>query len=246
MRWRDYFGVIAGMFFFGWLRTAWSSSTGIAAAVFVAIVAIGTVIQRVVRRRRFRKLAELGDEALRVAVEALPAADAALGRMTFGITFEPDHQGRFLGTRTFPYRAGSQSLNTYFFWVCLALSVLMAYPVVLGRVEEPGQMLPWIILAGITLLAGFGYRLLGREMSAQVVLSPRGISIVGAELGTRSLDWLEIKTFRWLRAPGDLYRGIELYSGTGHHLLLDTEIPDYDEIIEQVIGRLVSIHRATE
>lgn len=245
MRWRDYLGMTAGLMLFGWLRTVWPNRTEIMIAALVAVVVVGTVVERAVRRRRFRHLAGLDADERRVAVEALPASDAALARVAFGISFEPERWDNYAGTREFAYRPGSRSLNTYLFWVCIATAGAMLGPIAVGRADDPGEILVWIVISALLLASGFGYRVLGRDIGAKVVLSPQGIALVGAGPADRALDWLEIATIRWLRGPAGLYRGMELWSAVEARLLLDSRIPDYDTIVENVVGKLVAIHRVS-
>ncbi len=232
---------MAGILFAGWLRVNWAGSDALVVAALATVVVAGRLIERVARDRRFRKLAELDADQLRIAVDELSAGDAARARMAFGISFEPERAGRYDGAKVFPYRTGSRSLNTFLFWACLLLAVAMLVPVAVGRVDGPGDVMPLFLLSGILLASAFGYRKLGREIAAEIVLDPRGIRLTGTGPGDWNLDWLEVASVRRIEAAAGLFRALELRSGRGQTLMLDSQIPEFDELVEQILGTLVAI-----
>ena len=241
MHWRHFLVVMLGVVLVGWLRTTWAGSDELVVAALIVLVVSGRLVGRAARNRRFRDLAELDADELRIAIDELSAGDAARARMAFGISFEPERAGSYAGTKVFSYRPGSRSLNTFLFWTCVLLAGVMLIPVAAGRFDAPAEVLPWFLLAGVLLASGFGYRKLGREIDAEIVLDPRGIRLIGAGPADRTLDWLEVVSVRRIEAKG-LYRALELRSGRGQTLMLDSQIPEFDELVEQILGNLVVVH----
>jgi hypothetical protein len=245
MRWREYLAVVAGLMFIGWLKTIWAPSAEVAMVGILAIVLLVAVARRLIRRRRFKQLAGLAEAEREVAIEQLPAADAALARLGFEVSFQPQRLATLPTERSFAYRAGSQSLNTYLFWACISVAGAILIPLALGRFDELSTGLVWGSLVLLMLVAGIGYRQAARELGAVFVVDRQGVGLQGTEGDDRRLDWLEIAWVRPFVVTGGIYRAFIIGNRQGQHIVLDTQMPEFNEAVELVAAKLVVIRSAT-
>jgi hypothetical protein len=245
MRWRDYLTVMAGLLFIGWLRTVWAPSAEVATAGFVTIVLIVAIARRILRRHRFRRLADLAEAEREVAIDAFPAADAALARVGFEISFQPRSIETLPPERSFAYRAGSRSLTTYLFWACSLTAGAILIPLALGRFDEPSTAWVWAVLAALLLLSGLGYRQIAKELGGTLIVDRQGLAIEGTERDDRRLGWLEIAWVRPFALPGGVYRAFIIGNQLGQQIVLDTQIPQFNEVVELVAAKLVATRAAT-
>jgi len=245
MHWRDYLAVMAGLLIISWLRTVWAPSAEVATALLVSIVLVGAFLRRYLRRRKFRRLAELTEAERDVAISDLPSSDAALARLGFEVTYRPENLANLPAESRFPYRRGSRSLNSYLFWSCILLAAGIMVPVVLGRIDEPATGWVWASLAAVLVLSGWGYRAVAKELDSVLVIDRQGVALEGTEHQDIRLGWLEIAWVRSVVVPGGVYRALVLGTPLGKHLLIDTQIPQFDEAAELIAGKIVAIRGAT-
>jgi len=245
MRWRDYLAVIAALMLVSWLRTIWSTAAEVITAAVVAVVLVIAASRKVLRRRQFRRLATLAEAEREVEVDRLPASDAALARLGFEISFQPHRLAQLPAERRFDYRRGSRSLNTYLFWACIVVAAAMLVPLALGRFDEPSTAIVWAVIAAVTLLSGLGYRYIAAELGAQVLIDRQGIALEGTERNDRRLSWLEISWIRPVAVAGNIYRALVLGNRQGERIVLDSDMPEFNEAVELVAAKLAAIRGAT-
>jgi hypothetical protein len=121
----------------------------------------------------------------------------------------------------------------------------MLVPLAWGRFDEFSTGLVWGVVATIMLVSGFGYRMSARELTGTVVIDRHGLAIEGTERDDCRLGWLEISWIRSVRLPADVYRGLIFGNALGNRIILDTQIPRFDEVVELVVGKLVAARGAT-
>jgi hypothetical protein len=172
-------------------------------------------------------------------------ADAALARLGFEISTSPERLEQLPRERIFPYRAGSQSLHEYLFWLSLLIAGACLVPVALGRVQDPAAAVVWIALAGIMLLASSGYRAIARELRAVIRVTPEGISLEGTVSEDVHLSWLEIAWAHAIRLPHGVYRAVVIGARSGKRLNIDTQLPHFEEVLELVVARVAAARGAS-
>ena len=240
MRWRDYLAVVVGLVLIRKLRTIWAPSTLVVLAVLLAIVLGSAVIRRMLRRRRYERLAALDAEVLEAAIGELPDREAALARLDFGVTFRPENLEQIPVSRRFAYRSGSRSLHTFVFWLCIAMSAGIAVPVAFQPLGPADGLYVWLGLAGFLGLCAWGYWQLSMELGASLLVDSQGIALEGTPKQDVRIGWLEVAWIRSMTLPGETYRGIIIGSSQGKRIVVDSQMPEFELALEMIAGKLVA------
>ena len=233
MRWRDYVALIAALIFVSWLRSVWAPGATVVVVAMLSIVLVSTLVRHHVRRHRFKRLEALSDVDRDAALDDL-CAGAALARLGLGIMFRPENLGQLPMERRFAYRPGSQSPDTYLFWFCLLIALGMLVPFALGRFNEEDGPWVWIALAAVFGASAWGYRRLARNLGAELVVDREGIGIEGTEGNDCRIGWLEVAWVRSVGSSTSFYRALILGTRLGKKLVIDSQVPEFEEAIELV------------
>ena len=241
MRWREYVALFAALMFLSWLRTVWAPGPTVLVVSMMSIVLASAQVRLQLRRRRFQRLESLSDVDRDAAPDDLSSADAALARLGLGITFRPEYLRQLPTERRFAYRRGSRSLHTYLFWFCLLIALSMLIPFAFGRFDEDNGPVVWIVLAGVLGASAWGYRRLANDLGAELVIDREGVGIEGTEGKDSRIGWLEVAWVRSVGSPGSFYRALKLGTRLGKKLVIDSQVPEFDEAIELVAGKLAAV-----
>ncbi|HWO87771.1 MAG TPA: hypothetical protein VNL98_01335 [Gemmatimonadales bacterium] len=214
-------------------------------AALICAVLVGKLIERLVRRRRFARLASLEPEDREAEIQQLEPQQAALARLAFAVTFRPERLAQLPASRTFVLGQGSRSLNEYLFWTCLVVAGAIAVPLALGRFDDAGDAALGLALIVIMLLAAFGYRTSERDQGTQLTVDREGLTLQPAHGPQVRIGWLELASLHTVSFRAVGYQALVLCSKSGARILVDSQMPEFIEIAELVLAKVEAIHGAT-